>query len=411
MKIPRLLSFLVAALCMVAAAVLILIFDKPVAAAACCGTALLALLAAWYSVLRSLRTVSNGFDLLRSQDFASRLRRVGQPDADRIVDLFNSAIQTLKAERLRNLEQTDFLSKLIEATPMGVAVCTFDGAIESENPAFVRLKSPALTEALAALKDGERVTIRPHSGQVLRCARLHFMDRGFYRPFYLVERLTDEIVSAEADVFHKIVRTMGHEVNNTLGGVVSVLETMADIHEQDRAVAATLNSCRDSCLKLGDFVRGYADVAKLPDPEFEPVDLHALAAETLPFVRQMCPAGIEVSLSRDEGPARVMADPMLLQRVVVNAVKNAAESIAGGKGRGRIVLRTAGRVIEIVDDGPGISPDAAGRLFTPFFSTKQPDRGLGLMLIADIVRRHHGRFDLSTGADGLTRLTVTLNVV
>lgn len=74
------------------------------------------------------------------------------------------------------------------------------------------------------------------------------MDRGFRRPFFLVERLTDEILEAETAVFTKIVRTMSHEVNNTLGGVVSVLETLAALHSDDDGISAAIGSCCDSCL-------------------------------------------------------------------------------------------------------------------------------------------------------------------
>lgn len=103
-------------------------------------------------------------------------------------------------------------------------------------------------------------------------------------------------------------------------------------------------------------------------------------------------------------PAPVSADTTLLERVLVNAVKNSVESI--GKAEGHIIIRSAGRVIEIIDNGAGISPENASRIFTPFFSTKQPDRGLGLMLIADILRKHKADFILATGDDGLTRLRI-----
>ena len=62
--------------------------------------------------------------------------------------------------------------------------------------------------------------------------------------------------------------------------------------------------------------------------------------------------------------------------------------------------------LEIVDDGRGISPENAANIFTPFFSTKRAERGLGLMLISDILRKHKAEFSLATGNDGLTRFSI-----
>lgn len=364
---------------------------------------LCALILFYRATSKPMRAIRSGMDLLRSQDFASRLRSVGQKDADEVVNLFNKIMDSMKSERLKNEEQNAFLGKLIEASPMGVAMCRLDGTIEESNPSFKKLDSEVLRQTLALLGDGEQITVRPGGGQVLRCSRMYFMDRGFRRPFFLVERLTDEIVRAETDLFQKIVRTMGHEVNNTLGGVVSVLETLEDVHRDDADVTEVLGSCRGSCLALGEFVRSYSAVVKLPEPVLERVDPGSFTAGAANFLSRLCPPHIRLTTEvADSAP--ISADTTLLERVLVNAVKNAVESI--GDREGRIILRNTGRVIEIIDNGSGISPENAARIFTPFFSTKRPDRGLGLMLIADILRKHKADFALTTTDDGLTHLTI-----
>lgn len=356
------------------------------------AVALLLLLAIWRSIALQLRTIATGMDLLRSRDFASRLRHVGEPQADSMVDLYNSLMENLKTERLRASEQHGFLSKLIEASPMGVAICTFDGDVEQQNESFRRLATPAVMKALQGLADGEGTTVREGT-QVVRCSRNFFMDRGFRRPFYLVERLTDEIVRAETDVFNKLVRTVSHEVNNTLGGVISTLDTLADIHGDDADIKPVISGCSDSCRQLGDFVKSYAEVAKLPELKLEDVDLTDFAGENLPFLRSMCPPGIEIEMVSDGGEACVQADPMLLQRVVINIVKNSIESIGR---RGKIELNIKGRTLRVIDTGKGIRPEDIKNIFRPFYSTKHPDRGLGLMLVSEILRRHNADFSLAT---------------
>lgn len=369
-----------------------------------CVIALLSLLMFYRATAMPMRAIRSGMDLLRSQDFASRLRITGQKETDDVVKLYNTVISNIKSERLKNLEQDNFLSKLVEVSPMGIAICSLDGAIERTNPAFDALASPQLLKTLASLPANGQCTVRPEATQVLRCTRLSFMDRGFNRPFYLVERLTDEIVRAETAIFNKVVRTMGHEVNNTLGGVVSVLETLSAFHSDDAETIAAIESCRTSCINLGLFVKGYSDVVKLPEPEFEIVNLNQFVGETLPFLAEMCPDNISIEADLYDTAPIVNIDPMLIHRVLVNAVKNSVESI--GSGEGRITIRTAPAMLEIIDNGKGVSEENARHIFTPFFSTKRADRGLGLMLISDILRRHKASFTLRTAADRLTRLTI-----
>lgn len=379
-----------------------LYLGKPAGVWAFAGVALGALLLYRRSTAGTLRAIRNGMDLLRSQDFASRLCHVGIKDADDVVDLFNALMGTMKAERLKNEEQNAFLSKLIEASPMGVALCSLDGEIVETNPSFRKLVDGSVAQTLAELGDGEQRTVRPNGTQVLRCTRMHFMDRGFRRSFYLVERITDEIVRSETELFHKIVRTMGHEVNNTLGGVVSVLESLETMHTGDSFVEEAIGSCRSSCLALTGFVKAYSDVVKLPEPELRATDLGEFARGCAGFLGAMCPENVSFRVEVRDAET-VGLDPMLMERVMVNGVKNAVESI--GERVGEIVVRAHGRTLEIVDNGPGLSAEASARVFTPFFSTKRADRGLGLMLIGDVLRKHKARFGLRTDC-GETTLRV-----
>jgi signal transduction histidine kinase len=360
---------------------------------------------AYYAVVKPLRTVQNGIYLLREQDFSSRLRKVGQVDADKVVSLFNDLMGTMKAERLKNLEQNDFLHKVIQASPMGIAICDFDAKIVETNPAFNEMANDELRIVLSSLTDGESRVFRTGQSQILRCTRSYFMEQGFKRPFFQVERLTDEILKAETAIFNKIVRTMGHEVNNTLGSVISVLQTLEDMHADDEFIAATLRSAIDSCDRLGLFVKGYADVVKLPQAQLVRLDLNTLVVEALPGLRYLAPENIVISTELGEQPVFANIDAMLFERVLVNIVKNAVDSI--GSRSGEIVISTSPHTLRVTDNGPGISKENLPKLFTPFFSTKNHDRGLGLMLIADILRKHGAEYSLTT-ADSLTTFTIHL---
>ena len=363
--------------------------------AGCCAAMLLTLALLIRSVAKPLNAVQNGLYLLRDQDFSSRLRRTGQPDADKIVELYNTLIESMKAERLKNLEQNRFLSLVVDASPLGIAVCDFDDNIVETNRAWNAMQSPALSQAIAGVANGETQTVRLADALIVRISRLWFMDLGFRRNFILVERLTDEIAAAEKQMFNKIVRTIGHEVNNTLGSVISVIESLGDMHQDDPFVAEVIAGSQESCTNLVSFVRGYADIVKLPPVTPEPVDLNQWLTRLQPTLAALGRGNVAVTFTPGEGEYTAMVDPMLMERVLINIVKNAVESI-GERPDGKVEIATDRGVITVTDNGAGIADTVAGKLFTPFFSTKRPDRGLGLMLIADILRAHHARFSLAT---------------
>lgn len=384
--------------------------------AAVCAITLVLLVLAYRAVLVPLQSVENGMYLLRSQDFSSRLRKTGQHDADRIVDLFNTLMATMKAERLKNLEQDRFLNLVVEASPMGIAVCNFDGGIVQTNKAWRDMYTPALADAIDAVPAGETQTVRLAHAMIVRISRLWFMDCGFRRNFILVERLTDEIAEAEKQLFSKIVRTIGHEVNNTMGSVTSVLETLGQAYDEGSLEGQAVESCQSSCANLVSFVRGYADIVKLPAPVPEEVSVSGWLRQLFPVLQPFAGDGIDLRLDLPEKDYKVPLDAMLMERVMVNIVKNAAESVAGRTGGFIAVSLTAsGRPgfcrLQVTDNGKGIPAELSAKIFTSFFSTKRPDRGLGLMLVADILREHRFGFSLSTSPlSGLTSFVIEMPV-
>ena len=106
----------------------------------------------------------------------------------------------------------------------------------------------------------------------------------------------------------------------------------------------------------------------------------------------------------DESLKDVMLDAALFEQVLVNIIKNAAESIETD---GEIIVRTlAPATVEVIDNGQGISKETEAKLFSPFFSTKPNGQGIGLIFIREVLMRHGCTFSLRTYVDGLTRFRI-----
>lgn len=379
----------------------------------------------WKGVVQPRRMIQMGMELLSAQEANNRLAPVGQPDADLVAELFNTLMGRLHYERLRLREQNSFLDQLLQASPMGVALLDFDFHINLVNPAFLKLLSIPETEEirgklisdipgniapqLIEMEDVTTRTIRCEDHTILRCYRLSFMESGFRRPFILLESLTEEVMLAERSAYGKVIRLMSHEVNNSMTGITTLLEVLAAYHKDDADLSGFITSVNDRCGAMSRFIGAYADVVRLPEPHTEKINLKEFIVSHLPFLRSNSPYPIETAELQN---LEINADADMLSQVLVNIIKNSAEAIGEtGREDGEITISIIEDehhkpVLTIADNGSGISPDTAVNLFNPFFSTKPDGQGIGLTMVAEILRRHNARFSLRTYDDGITRFRI-----
>ena len=374
-------------------------------------------------IVKPLNSIGSGMELLREQDFSSRLSPVGQYEADRIVNVFNRMMEQLKNERLRLREQNNFLDLLIKASPMGVILTTLDEDLSELNPMAQKMlgvrqedvlgkkmneiDSPLAAE-LANVPKGETATVRLNDSNIYRCTHSSFIDRGFQHPFFLIESLTDEVMKAEKKAYEKVIRMIAHEVNNTTAGITSTLDTVEQALSAEEGmddICDVMRVCIERCFSMSRFITRFADVVKITEPTLTPVDLNDLAFTCKRFMEGMCAdRNIKLRLEIDETLKEVKMDASLFEQVLVNIIKNAAESIEKD---GEIIVRTLSpATIEVVDNGKGISKEVEAKLFSPFFSTKPNGQGIGLIFIREVLMRHGCTFSLRTYADGLTRFRI-----
>ena len=181
-------------------------------------------------------------------------------------------------------------------------------------------------------------------------------------------------------------------------------------------ICEMMHVCTERCFSMSRFITRFADVVKIPEPVLHAISLNELVSGCARFMEGLC-SDRSISLHLDLSPnaGSVNIDASLFEQVLVNILKNAAESIASippasREAQGQITVKTftpAG--IEITDNGPGISQETEAKLFTPFFSTKPHGQGIGLVFIREVLTRHNCTFSLRTGSDGLTRFRILFN--
>ncbi len=376
-------------------------------------------------VIKPLNSIAGGMDLLRAQDFSSRLAPVGQQEADRIVQVFNRMMDQLKEERLRLREQNHFLDLLINVSPMGVVILTFDERIAMANKAALAFLgetnekaiqdktmtqlSSDLAEELSRLPKDATETIRLSDSHIYRCSRLSFVDHGFAHPFFLIESLTSEVMKAEKKAYEKVIRMIAHEVNNTVAGTTSALETIDDAlqtMEDTDDLREVMKVCIERSFNMSRFITNFANVVKIPEPQTEKVGLNARVEACKIFMENVCQnRNIKLHMELCKENPIVEIDTSLFEQVLINIIKNSAESIDEG---GEIVIRTTASplMLEVCDNGKGISKEIESKLFTPFFSTKPNGQGIGLIFIREVLMKHGFSFSLRTYPDGITRFRI-----
>ena len=376
-------------------------------------------------VVKPLNSIAGGMDLLQAQDFSSRLAPVGQREADRIVSIFNRMMNQLKEERLHLREQNHFLDLLIRTSPMGVIILTLDERISMVNKAalaFLNEKTEedlldktmdmlngSLAEELTRLPKDTTTTIRLSDSHIYRCSHLSFIDRGFAHPFYLIESLTSEVMKAEKKAYEKVIRMIAHEVNNSVAGITSTLDTIDDAlqtMDDTEDIREVMRVCVERSYSMSRFITNFADVVKIPEPQLEEVHLNDRVVACKIFMENLCQhRDIDLQLDLCEENPLVSMDTSLFEQVIINIIKNATESIDT---HGKVIIRTSSvpLMLEIGDTGKGISKEVESKLFSPFFSTKPNGQGIGLIFIREVLMKHGCTFSLRTYPDGITRFKI-----
>jgi len=367
-------------------------------------------------------------ELLQDQDYAARLRDSGNgsDELSQLIGQFNALLGSLHAERLRIGEQQGFLDRLLEATPSAVIVFDFDGHISLLNPSAAALRHREhLLQQMASLPDGASTMLSDPDGRRYRGQRGQFHDRGFARRFLLLEELTEELQSSERATYEKLVRVLGHEVNNTVAATGSVLESLlfyrrqlAEADGEDFAIA--INAVKRRNASLGEFIERFAHVAKLPAPELRPCAVQDVVEDIIYLYREPCRSrGISIGWRHRVEAGPLPLDRHLIEQALQNLVKNAMEAAdatqqeRGGKASIELELvREADSMrLSVIDSGARLAGVPTSQLFTPFFTTKKGGQGIGLLLVREVLLRHGLAHRLAPNASGETSFDIWFPLV
>jgi PAS domain S-box-containing protein len=360
-------------------------------------------------VVFPLRTLSNLLAALREGDFSIRARGANEGDAlGEVLREVNALGETLRQQRLGALEATALLRKVMEEVDVAVFAIDGNGALRLVNRAGERiLNQPeekllggnAAELGLAECLTGdtpriEQIAFPGKSGR-WEIHRGSFREAGLAHQLLVITDLSRALRDEERQAWQRLIRVLGHELNNSLAPIKSVAENLGSmLARRDRDpdwqedMRSSLNIIAARTDGLARFMGAYARLAKLPPPTFQGVDVSV-------WIRRVTGLESRLQVKLQTGPeVRIQADPDQLDQLLINLLRNAVDaSLETGGGVQVGWDRENGYIdVWVQDDGPGI-PNPTN-LFVPFFTTKPGGSGIGLVLSRQIAEAHGGTLTL-----------------
>ena len=365
-------------------------------------------------VLLHLRNLSNLIETTRMQDYSLKASRTREPgELASLYKQINALSDRLRVERQGEKELLGILETVISQINVAIIVCdSRDKILLANLRAFKLLGSPPeavigvefANTPLAEIRFENRPRLLSHrfpGGEGRwQVSQQHYRHQGKPSRIVFITDLQHILSNEEVYAWQRLIKVIGHEVNNSLTPIMSLCQTIAALLERPDS-AEYAGDVRDGLAVISsrakglkEFITAYARIARLPEPN----KILFPAVRLVHRIKSMFAShGLEVIEHVPD--MTLFGDPVQLEQVLINLIRNALEA----QGERTQAIRFSQRVLkdccefEIVDSGTGISnPD---NLFVPFYTTKSYGAGIGLILCRQIASRHYGQVTLENRSD------------
>jgi two-component system nitrogen regulation sensor histidine kinase NtrY len=375
------------------------------------------------------KNLTNFFTSVLADDFSVRLSdfRKGR-SFKKLYEILNEINEKMKFLSKEKETRSQYLGSLIEQSGVGILSVDLNGKIYLANKAFKELLgldkahiglnlgelSGELLEIIKKIQPGEHQLIRwlvgeteqPFSFQVSRF-------KLEAQPFILVtvHDIRAELDEKELEAWQKLIRVLTHEIMNSVTPVVSLSNSLNDLLKirtggiKDQKLKNRLSDGLDAIIDrssgLMKFTAAYQNLTRIPTPKIQVIQTADLLKRisTL-FKPETKHKKINLSIKHSGKPEKFRGDPDLLEQVLINLIRNAADAVEDRADPriNLIIEENPGYQvrIKVEDNGKGMNKDTLDKLFVPFFSTKPKGTGIGLSISRQIIMMHKGSIEVNS---------------
>ncbi len=365
-------------------------------------------------VVRTLQPVANLIGAIRENDYSIRGTIVPGRDAVGLVFWeINELAATLRERKLGELESAALLRAVVGKIDTAIFMFDFDARLRFVNrsaesllgiPATRLLGRTAEELGLSEWMEGaeartvERVLSAAGRWSVRRST---FREEGRPHHLVVVTDLRQALREEERQAWQRIIRVLGHELNNSLAPIRSIAESLLSAsacvprpEDWDSDLQRGLQVIGSRAASLTRFLDGYRQLARLPEPQRRRIGIEGL-------LRRVAALESRVPVRVAEGREVVVdADADQLEQLLINLIRNAADASLETGGSVTVAWRSTPAAIEVnvLDEGPGLG--STSNLFVPFYTTKPGGSGIGLLLSRQIAEAHGGSLTLTNRKEG-----------
>jgi nitrogen fixation/metabolism regulation signal transduction histidine kinase len=386
-------------------------------------TVLLATVIIVYSYLKiqqisafQFRSLSHLLDAMNQGEYSLRASSVNGDNArNELVNAINNLAKRLNKQRLESIENQLLLRTVIDHIDVAIIAVNDENELILSNPAANKLlqlptSSPSndLSQQLStfdSIVSGQskvmKLTFADHPAKY----NVHvesFRYAGQQQKLLFITDVSLLLRTQERNAWQSLVRVISHEINNSLAPIASISETLK------RGLAKQQNTSQDSnnlleglqvisqrANNLKDFVSSYRQISTLPEPKKNITSITALVEKVIPLFQSnkiLVGSSPEVSLT---------LDPILIEQVLINLIKNALESMQNEPTDARVLIswQIHHQNLKLTIDDKGVGSGNYENLFVPFYTTKKQGSGIGLVLCQQIIEAHDGQLTLTNKAD------------
>lgn len=375
---------------------------------------------------KSNRDLARFFRSIRYSDFSQTFTSEGRGGSyAELGGAFREVMAHFRAARAEKEEHYRYLHTVIQHIGVGLISFNQDGSVGLVNNAakrLLRIRSLKNIQSLSRLSDELVETLlRMRSGDKelaklvdddellqLSLSATEFKMRGELIKLVSIQDIQSELEEKEIEAWQKLMRVLTHEIMNSITPITSLASTANELllhgdparngelsQESFQDVRDAVRTIEKRSESLLTFVNAYRSLTRIPQPDFHILEVHRLFANVTDLLRSNARRrGVTLTTKVDPESLTVTADSELVERVLINLVKNALEAVEG-VADAEIELsarldRRGRSVIQVADNGPGIVPEAIDKIFIPFYTTKKEGSGIGLSLSREIMRQHGG---------------------
>jgi nitrogen fixation/metabolism regulation signal transduction histidine kinase len=335
---------------------------------------------------------------------------------------FEEILRRFRSARSAKEEQASYLDTLVQHVPVAVIALDDDGTIDQFNHAARRLFGvsaprrlqefdgfgPDFPARILALEPGKPALLqvgKDNASLQLNVLATELRIRGRAYKIVSLQDIYGELEAREVEAWQNLIRVLTHEIMNSATPISSLATTAAELLAEARAGAGHDGAIVDAhdavetiakrSSGLVRFVESYRRLTRVPQPKLANVAVAAMFDRVAALMKpELDRRGIELRTSASPRNLEISADADLLEQVLINLLRNAVDAVAAAE-QPRIALAAEidarGRAVIAVDDnGHGMDEQVRQNIFVPFFTTKQGGTGIGLSLVRQIMRSHHG---------------------